>query len=205
MFIIFVTNICSFEMPRPKRIRRVTNPPHFKGFKPIGILNGGAPIIVNFEEYEAIRLSDYDLHGQVAAAAIMGVSRPTFARIYESARRKIAQAFIEGRSIVFEGGKFYLDSSWYACNHCGCWFNHTEKDENAIECALCGSSNIEPYRKEEDVQVIEICHCPQCGKETQHFQKSSCKEDICPKCNIQMIRKNRSPHYRMRNQKCRMQ
>jgi predicted DNA-binding protein (UPF0251 family)/DNA-directed RNA polymerase subunit RPC12/RpoP len=203
MFIIFVTNICSFKMPRPKRIRRVTNPPHFKGFRPMAIPDGGAPIVVNFEEYEAIKLSDYDLHGQVAAASIMGVSRPTFARIYESARRKIAQAFIEGRSIVFEGGKFYLDSSWYACNNCGCWFNHSDTNENTINCTLCGSSEVEPYAKEDDIQDIEFCQCPSCGKESQSIPRAGCKDDICPECNVRMIRKNKTSHHRMRNQKCR--
>ena len=33
------------------------------------------------------------------AARLMGISRPTFARIYESARRKIAQALVETREI----------------------------------------------------------------------------------------------------------
>lgn len=205
MLIIFVMNKCSFRMPRPKRIRRVTNPPHFKGFKPLGLPDGGAPVVINFEEYEAIRLSDCDLHGQVEAAKIMGVSRPTFARIYESARRKIAEAFIDGKNIVFEGGKVYFDSDWYSCNDCGCWFNHTEKEQEVSSCALCGSANIQPYSEDDDAQLEEVCQCPQCGKEFQNFQASDCNGDICPECSCHMIRKSMSPHRRMRNQKCRMQ
>jgi hypothetical protein len=75
----------------------------------------------------------------------MEVSRPTFTRIYESARRKVAQAFVQGRPIVFEGGKVYFDSEWYACNTCGCWFNHPAKDTKVASCALCGSTAIEQY------------------------------------------------------------
>jgi len=128
-------------MPRPKRIRRMTNPPHFKGFKPVG-LTEEPPVVIHYEEYEAIRLSDFELHGQVESARIMNVSRPTFARIYESARRKVAQAFVQGKPIVFEGGKVYFDSEWYSCKMCGSYFNNPEKQMEISECPLCKSKNI---------------------------------------------------------------
>ena len=134
-------------MARPKRIRRMTNPPHFKGFRPMGLLEENNPVVINFEEYEAIRLSDFELNGQVEAAKIMEISRPTYARIYESARRKVAQAFVQGRTIVFEGGKVYFDSEWYSCNHCGCWFKHLEKEKEITNCTLCGSIDIEQYKE----------------------------------------------------------
>jgi predicted DNA-binding protein (UPF0251 family) len=120
----------------------MTNPPHFNGFEPIG-LPKEHPVVINFEEYEAIRLSDFELHGQVESAQIMEVSRPTFARIYESARRKVAQAFVQGKPIVFEGGKVYFDSDWYSCKSCGCRFNYPAKEETVTCCALCGSTDFE--------------------------------------------------------------
>lgn len=132
-------------MSRPKLIRKVNNPPHFKGFMPIG-LSEEHPVVVNFEEYEAIRLCDFTLISQAEAALEMGVSRPTFTRIYESARRKVAQAFVQGKPIIFEGGKVYFDSDWYVCNSCGCWFNHPAKEEKVTCCALCGSHDIEQYK-----------------------------------------------------------
>ncbi len=132
-------------MARPKRIRKVNNPPHFKGFMPIG-LSKEHPVVLNYEEYEAIRLSDFELSTQFEAAMSMGVSRPTFTRIYESARRKVAQAFVHGKPIVFEGGKVYFDSDWYTCHTCGCWFNHPAKEEVVTCCALCGSQDIEQYK-----------------------------------------------------------
>jgi len=128
-------------MARPKRLRKIGNPPHFKGFNPIGLAEDH-PVVMNYEEYESIRLSDYLLLGQVEAAQAMGISRPTFTRIYESARRKVALAFEKGRPIVFEGGKVYFDSEWYTCNACSCWFNHPEKYETVAQCALCGSTDI---------------------------------------------------------------
>lgn len=100
---------------------------------------------MNLEEYEAIRLSDYELLGQVESAQRMGVSRPTFTRIYESARRKVAQSFVSGSAIVFEGGKVYFDSDWYSCSVCGCRFNHPDKEIMVAHCALCGSGAIEQF------------------------------------------------------------
>jgi uncharacterized protein len=134
----------------------MNNPPHFKGFRPIGLSEENHPVVMNYEEYEAIRLSDFELFGQVESAQVMGVSRPTFARIYESARRKVAQAFVQGKPIVFEGGKVYFDSEWYTCNNCGCWFNHPEKEEEVSKCALCGSSDVEQY-KESSQLTIKNC------------------------------------------------
>ncbi|MBN1788844.1 MAG: DUF134 domain-containing protein [Bacteroidales bacterium] len=148
-------------MARPKRIRRMTNPPHFKGYRPIGLTEENNPVVLNYEEYEAIRLSDYELHGQVEAALEMGISRPTFGRIYESARRKVARAFVLGRPIVFEGGKVYFDSDWYSCNTCDCLFNHPAKEEDVTCCALCNSSDIEQCKEnsQTNYQVKETNNC----------------------------------------------
>ena len=148
-------------MARPKRIRRMTNPPHFKGYRPIGLPEENNPVVLNYEEYEAIRLSDFELHGQVEAALEMSISRPTFARIYESARRKVAQAFVLGKPIVFEGGKVYFDSEWYSCNTCGCFFNPPAKEEDVTCCALCSSSDIAQCKEnsQPNYRVKETNNC----------------------------------------------
>jgi predicted DNA-binding protein (UPF0251 family) len=177
----------------------MNNPPHFKGFRPIGLTDEKSPVILNYEEYEALRLSDFEFYGQVEAAQIMDVSRPTYARIYESARRKIAQAFVLGKAIVFEGGKVYFDSEWYACNKCGCWFNHPQKEFELKHCALCGSADIEQCS--DDVQQNsnnDICVCQNCGTEKLHIPGLLCQKEICPKCNSVMIRRG-APHYHKMN------
>lgn len=150
-------------MPRPKLRRKMDNPPHFKGFKPIGTSEEGSPIVMNYDEYESIRLSDFEFMGQMGASHEMGVSRPTFTRIYESARRKIAQAFILGKVIVFEGGKVYFDSEWYMCNNCGCFFNHLRKECDVNKCALCGSSEIQRYMNNDQISASD------CRNNNHHF------------------------------------
>ena len=190
-------------MSRPKRIRKMNNPPHFKGFRPIGLPEENNPVVINYEEYESIRLSDYELDGHVEAAHKMGISRPTYTRIYESARRKVARAFAEGKAIVFEGGKVYFDSEWYSCNKCGCWFNHPWKGEEIKNCTLCGSTNIEQYHQDPPSGSInDICICPTCGFEKVHLPSTPCKSEICPNCNSQMIRKGAPHHQGMKNNNC---
>jgi len=85
-------------MPRRKRLRKIVSPPGFRGYKPYGHRHGQEKEVdLLYEEYEAIKLADYDLMNQEEASKLMGVSRATFARVYESARRKIALALVEAR------------------------------------------------------------------------------------------------------------
>jgi uncharacterized protein len=130
-------------MARPKTIRKMVTPPKFKGFKPYGYYaKEQDPVNMYFEEFEAIRLCDYELLTQVEAAEFMGISRPTITRIYESARRKVAKAFAEARAIVIEGGKVYFDHEWYLCKNCGSHFNNPEKKKTLKKCPLCRSEVI---------------------------------------------------------------
>ncbi len=190
-------------MARPKRIRKMTNPPHFKGFRPIGLPEEINLVVLNYEEYEAIRLSDFELYGQLEASQIMEVSRPTYTRIYESARRKVAEAFVLGKSILFEGGKVFFDTEWYLCNSCCCYFNHPAKEQKLNNCALCGSTDVEQYTENTQLNPTEdVCICPKCGNEKAHSPGMPCRKEICPTCNLQMIRKGAPHHHRMRNRNC---
>ena len=81
-----------------------------EGFKPFGIpILNLDPVILLYEEHESIRLMDYEGLTQEQSAEIMDVSRPTFTRIYEKARRSIAKAFVEGKAIFIEGGNYHTN------------------------------------------------------------------------------------------------
>lgn len=176
-------------MPRHKRIRKITSPPHFRGFSPIGLPEDGQVVLLGFEEYEAIRLCDFDLYNHLEASRIMNVSRPTFARIYESARQKVAYAFVQGLPIIFEGGKVYFDSDWYSCDSCGCKFNHPDKQEPAGRCALCGSERVHQVQEEPVPETGEhVCTCPACGHRQAVRKGVPCSHVACEKCNTRMRR-----------------
>jgi len=129
-------------MPRRKRMRRVSQAPTHKGFQVVYPKGQGTisneTVVLHLEEYESIKLMDYELHSQQEAADFMNVSRPTITRIYESARRKIAKALIEGLSIEISGGKFETDNSWITCDHCQAGYS---KSINAKQCPWCGHNN----------------------------------------------------------------
>jgi uncharacterized protein len=189
-------------MARPYRLRKISNPPVITGFKPYGNnKNGNKPkvIFLNLEEYEALRLCDFEMLNQWQAAQMMGVSRPTLTRIYAKARRKIAEAFVLGRQIIIEGGKIYFDSEWFSCRDCSCYFNNPSKQQVIEECPMCGSTDFINYQQasqepeESLTRCSDMCFCPSCGCETPHKFGYPCKEEICPGCGNHLIRKG-IPH-----------
>lgn len=122
-------------MARPKQDRKIDSPPLMIGFKPFGIKrNLLESVKLQYDEYEAIRLLDYDGLNQEQASERMNVSRPTLTRIYESARKTIAKALMEGKMILIEGGNVQFDRLWFRCKRC-----HKLVDglENHIPCKDC--------------------------------------------------------------------
>lgn len=171
-------------MPRPKRHRTVLSPPICKGYHPIGKQGRqGDHLLLSVEEYESIRLCDYDLLNHAEACKLMNVSRATFARIYESARRKVAKAFAEGLSIFFEGGHYRYGQVWWKCNDCGSLFTQTKQSKEELICAICFSSAIE---KISDMDVSEQCICLSCGTKTPHKAGQPCQQEKCPQCGQSM-------------------
>jgi uncharacterized protein len=74
-------------------------------FKPIGRKMCEIDVVVmTLDEFEALRLADLDGLYQEKAAVEMGISRPTFSRIIESAHRKVADALVHGKVLRIEGG-----------------------------------------------------------------------------------------------------
>jgi predicted DNA-binding protein (UPF0251 family)/predicted Fe-Mo cluster-binding NifX family protein len=65
----------------------------------------GPEVSLGLDEAEALRLADLEGLYQEAAARSMGVSRQTFGRIIESARRKVADAVLNGKALRIEGGE----------------------------------------------------------------------------------------------------
>ena len=117
-------------------------PPTIKGLSVTGVRGRKSnQMFLLLEEYEAIRLLDYCMLNQEQAAVLMEISRPTLTRIYEEAGRKVATAFVEGRDIVFRGGKVKFEENWYSCNNCKARFSDPGKAD--IHCPECKSQDVE--------------------------------------------------------------
>jgi len=92
-------------MPRPFCPRCIRFAPGVTYFKPAGIpMSDLNQVVVTLDELEALRLADLNGLYQEKAAEQMKISRPTFARIVEAARKKVADALIHGKALRLEGG-----------------------------------------------------------------------------------------------------
>lgn len=92
-------------MPRRNCPRWVACGPVDPCFKPAGRpLRELETVRLGLDELEALRLADLEGYYQEDAARQMGVSRTTFARIIASARAKVAEALVEGKALMIEGG-----------------------------------------------------------------------------------------------------
>lgn len=90
-------------MPRPVRCRRIEQMPVYRSFSPD---DAAAQEIVQMtvDEFEAVRLLDDEGLTQEACSARMNIARTTVTAIYESARKKIADALVHGKRLLITGG-----------------------------------------------------------------------------------------------------
>lgn len=188
-------------------------PPFNSGFVPNnGEYDRKERIVLLFEEYEALRLSDYEGLTQEDAAKKMDVSRPTFTRIYKTTREKIAKAFVENKQIMIEGGHVDFQASWFRCHDCGSVFKSNSLATNGDCCKVCGSEDIIPVQETEEPDnchgkgrhaqrrganhVHGDCICPSCDLRIPHRPGIPCSSLLCPHCEIRMVREG-SPHHKL--------
>jgi predicted DNA-binding protein (UPF0251 family) len=103
-------------------------------------------IDLKVEELEALRLKDLQGLQQEDCASNMNVSRTTFSRVLGSARRKVADALLNGKAIRIDGGNFEMAVRRFRC------LNNHEWDvpfETLIHqpprfCPTCNTKHIMP-------------------------------------------------------------
>lgn len=90
-------------MPRPRKARRICCNPSVYYFKPRGIpVYELEETVLSHDELESLRLADYLGYSQEQAAGEMLISRATFGRIIESARKKVSDGILNGKAIRIE-------------------------------------------------------------------------------------------------------
>ena len=136
-------------MARPTRCRRVCVEPDCSGFVP-RTGTGAGEVVLTVDEYEVIRLVDYEKRTHEQCAAQMEISRTTATEIYESARFKLSDSLVNGRALVIAGGHYRVcrGDREQGCGRNCRWAVQTklcEKGELAMRIAV-------PY---EDGQVFQ--------------------------------------------------
>ncbi len=90
-------------MPRPRKCRCIKSKPNALYFKPRGIpLVELEEVSIGLDEFEAVRLADYEGLYQEDGADRMKISRATFGRILNEAHRKVAECLIKGKALRIE-------------------------------------------------------------------------------------------------------
>ncbi|OGS06949.1 MAG: hypothetical protein A2270_00750 [Elusimicrobia bacterium RIFOXYA12_FULL_51_18] len=108
-------------MCESRKCRKVHAKPACSCFGPDGkTAQAKGEILLKLDEFEALRLADAKGLYQEDAARKMGVSRQTFGNIINSARQKIADALVSGKSVQITGGTVKLTNGGCGCgNHAG--------------------------------------------------------------------------------------
>jgi predicted DNA-binding protein (UPF0251 family) len=103
---------------------------------------------LSVEEAEALRLKDLEGLDQEQCASEMNISKPTFHRVLESARRKVADALLNGKAIHIDGGNFELAERRFRCPEGHEWGVPFEEMITAppLTCPQCQNPNIFPLQ-----------------------------------------------------------
>jgi len=125
-------------MCESRKCRKVHAKPACSCFGPEGkTAKVSGEVRLKLDEFEALRLADAKGLYQEAAAKKMGVSRQTFGNIINSARQKIADALVSGKSIQITGGTVKLTGGGCGCGNHGEGKKHIccggKKDHTAIK------------------------------------------------------------------------
>ena len=110
-------------MSRPKKCRKVCSMPVVNMFSPAPLQEEiyVEPIVMTIDEYETIRLIDREGFSQNDCSKYMNVARTTVQQVYNSARKKIADALVLGIPLEIYGGDYIIcDRKELPCSCCGC-------------------------------------------------------------------------------------
>jgi len=134
-------------MARPKKPRTVKRPPIFTKFKPVGIPGELLDhILLTLDEFEAIRLADYIGFDHEEAAKEMAISRSTFSRLIEKARKKLSVMLLEGKVLAVEGGNIHFKENLIECLDCGKVFG-ADFEIKTSDCPTCHSKDLSNLAK----------------------------------------------------------
>ncbi len=119
-------------MPRTPKCRKICRFPDYYSFIPEDaekdILE---TIMISLDEYETLRLLDYENLTQEECALRMGVARTTVTAMYENARRKLVSSVVEGKRLSIAGGNIEIDKERNSIQ-----ISIREKGENAMRVAV---------------------------------------------------------------------
>jgi predicted DNA-binding protein (UPF0251 family) len=92
-------------------------------------------VVLTMDQLEALRLADHEGASHEEAAAKLDVSRATFGRIVGAARKSVAEALLQGKAILIQGGTYTMASEGkFYCPRCRCHHSSRKGGFNALRC-----------------------------------------------------------------------
>lgn len=166
-------------MPKKKKVRQVAFDPEVTYFKPRGVaLSSLKEISLNLDELEALRLVDLEDQEQTAAAKKMAISQSTLQRTLVKARKKVAQALVEGQAIKIKGGEVIMVGFGRGQGQGGGRGPSTGSGRGRMGGSFAAGPGGNC-----------VCTNPDCQHEMAHQAGVPCYQAKCPKCGSPMIRK----------------
>ena len=188
-------------MPRPRLYRRVWFQPNITYFKPAGIgMFELEESILAVDEFEAVRLKDFLGLEQEKAAKKMNISQPTFHRLLLTARKKIADAIVNGKAIKIEGGNFKMAQPGMGRGMglgqgMGMGRGMGQGSGMGMGQGMGQGAGMGTGQSRGRGRMggfaagpQGICKCPNCGYEEEKQRGVPCVRKKCPKCNSLMTR-----------------
>ncbi len=141
-------------MSRPTKCRMICRFPQTSEFVPAKNDKALEPVILTMDEYEAIRLIDKENMSQEQCSKHMNIARTTVQKIYESARKKIANVLVDGLPLKIDGGEYQLcTGNNRFCNTEECYKQEIYKN----------------YQKPKGEKIMRIAVTYENGQIFQHF------------------------------------
>lgn len=165
-------------MPRPKIRRRISSMPDVTYFKPAGVrMSDLDEVILTIDEYEVVKLIDLEGIEQGRAGKQMKISQPTLSRLLKSARKKLSEAIIKGKSIRIQGGNYKMIQP--RGRGLGPGRGRGLGRGAGAGMGRMGGVGAGPGG---------VCKCPKCGYQEAQVRSQPCMNKKCPKCGALMTR-----------------
>lgn len=141
-------------MSRPIKCRKICHFPEVREFVPVHPAKELDAVILSIDEYETIRLIDKEGLSQEQCSIFMQIARTSVQRIYESARKKLADSLVDGRPLCIQGGDFKL------CDG---------QDKNCPKNRCYKHQYHQQYKKAKGENIMRVAVTYENGQIFQHF------------------------------------
>ena len=154
-------------MPRHQRCRRICEYPACESFSPEK--NGSnQTVTLTLDEYEVLRLVDFERQTHEQCAQQMDISRTTVTEIYDSARYKVADSIVNGKRLLISGGNYRLcDGTGTGCCRQECPRRNMQCGRACPETDTCCGMNQMKEKRTQAMKVVAVTY--ENGEIFQHF------------------------------------